>query len=117
MVKKGNRLEKVDSVIDKDFASARLAQLLDADFLVLLTGVEKVAINYAKPDQKWLSRITVEEAREYIRQGQFAPGSMLPKIEAAVEFAVSKAGRKTLITMLEQASVGIHGGTGTMVVA
>ncbi|MCI8724926.1 MAG: carbamate kinase [Hungatella sp.] len=117
VVKKGNRLEKVDSVIDKDFASARLAQLLDADFLVLLTGVEKVAINYAKPDQKWLSRITVEEAREYIRQGQFAPGSMLPKIEAAVEFAVSKAGRKTLITMLEQASVGIHGGTGTMVVA
>ena len=117
VVKNGNRLEKVDSVIDKDFASARLAQLLDADFLVLLTGVEKVAINYAKPDQKWLSRITVEEAREYIRQGQFAPGSMLPKIEAAVEFAVSKAGRKTLITMLEQASVGIHGGTGTMVVA
>jgi len=117
VVKKGNRLEKVDSVIDKDFASARLAQLLDADFLVLLTVVEKVAINYAKPDQKWLSRITVEEAREYIRQGQFAPGSMLPKIEAAVEFAVSKAGRKTLITMLEQASVGIQGGTGTMVVA
>ena len=81
VVKKGNRLEKVDSVIDKDFASARLAELLDADFLVLLTGVERVAVNYAKPDQKWLSQITVEEAREYIRQGQFAPGSMLPKIE------------------------------------
>lgn len=117
MVKKGNRLEKVDSVIDKDFASARLAELLDADILVLLTGVEKVAINFAGPDQEWLSQITAEQAKEYICQGQFAPGSMLPKIEAAVEFALSKVGRKTVITMLEGALRGIDGRGGTVIVA
>lgn len=117
VVEKGNTLKEVDSVIDKDFASARLAQMVNADFLVLLTAVEKVAVNYGKPDQKWLSDMTLEQAQTYIDEGQFAPGSMLPKIQAAMEFAASQKGRQTLITMLEKAEKGIKGETGTIIVA
>ena len=81
--------------------------------LIILTAVEKVAINFNKPDQKGLDDLTPDEAREYIAQGQFAPGSMLPKVEAAVKFAESKAGRTALITLLEKAKDGIEGKTGT----
>ena len=103
------------AVIDKDFASAKLAELLDADMLVILTAVEKVAINFGKPDQKGLDTLTPDEARKYIDEKQFAPGSMLPKVQAAMSFAESKPGRVALITLLEKAAEGIEGKTGTRV--
>ncbi len=115
MVETDGRLEGVDAVIDKDAVSALLAQQLAADVLVILTAVEKVAINFGKPDQKWLDRISTAEAMEYIRQEQFAKGSMLPKIEAAIQFADSGAGRQTLITLLSKAADGIAGKTGTVI--
>ena len=105
----------VNAVIDKDSASSLLAQKLDAEYLVILTAVEKVAIHFGKPDQQWLSELTVEEAKKYMAEGEFPAGSMLPKIEAAVQFAESKKGRKTLITQLEKAAEGIEGRTGTVI--
>ena len=115
VVRREGRLVGVPAVIDKDFASAKLAELLDADLLVILTAVEKVAVNFGKPDQKGLDALTPVEARAYIAQGQFAPGSMLPKVEAAVRFAESKPGRAALITLLEKAKDGIEGRTGTRI--
>jgi carbamate kinase len=111
----GNHLKGAGAVIDKDFASCLLAQELDADYLIILTAVEKVAINFNKPDVKWLDHINVEEANEYINQGHFAKGSMLPKVQAALEFANSKEGRTALITLLEKAKDGIAGKTGTTI--
>ena len=115
VVRKDGRLCGTPAVIDKDFGSELLAELLDADMLIILTAVEKVAINFGKPDQKGLDDLTPAMAREYIAQGQFAPGSMLPKVQAAVKFAESKAGRTALITLLEKAKDGIEGKTGTRV--
>ena len=103
------------AVIDKDFASECMAEQLDADMLIILTAVEKVAINFGKPDKKNLDELTPEEARKYMAEGQFAPGSMLPKVEAAVKFAESKPGRTALITLLEKAKDGIEGKTGTAI--
>ena len=111
----GNHLKGASAVIDKDFASCLLAEQLDADYLIILTAVEKAAIHFGKPDQQWLSDITVDEARKYIEEGQFAPGSMLPKIQAAARFAASKEGRTALITLLEKARDGINGKTGTKI--
>ena len=111
----GNHLKGAGAVIDKDFASELLAEQLDADALIILTAVEKVAINFGKPDQKWLDHLTPAEARQYEAEGQFAPGSMLPKVQAAVKFAESKPGRTALITLLEKAKDGIAGRTGTSV--
>ena len=115
VVRKEGKLIGTAAVIDKDFASAKLAELLDADVLVILTAVEKVAINFGKPNQENLSELTPELARQYIAEGQFAPGSMLPKVEAALSFAESKPGRKALITLLEKAKAGIAGETGTVI--
>ncbi len=109
----GNHLKGASAVIDKDFASELLAEELDADLLIILTAVEKIALNYGKPEEKWLSNITAKEARQYIIEGHFAPGSMLPKVEAAVKFAESRKGRTALITLLEKAKEGILGSTGT----
>lgn len=115
VIRRGNHLKGAGAVIDKDFASELLAEELDADFLIILTAVEKAAINFGKPDQKWLADINVEEAEKYIGEGHFAPGSMLPKVQAAVRFASSKKGRTSLITLLEKASDGINGKTGTRI--
>ena len=115
VVCRDSKLYGTPAVIDKDFASAKLAELLDADMLVILTAVEKVAINFGKPDEKWLDSLTPDEARKYIGEGHFAPGSMLPKVEAAVEFAESAPGRSALITLLEKAADGVAGKTGTRV--
>lgn len=115
VVRKDGKLEGTPAVIDKDFASAKLAELLDADVLVILTAVEKVAINYGKPNQENLAELTPDQAQQYIAEGHFAPGSMLPKVEAAVSFAQSKPGRKALITLLEKAKQGIAGETGTVI--
>lgn len=115
VVRKGNHLKGASAVIDKDFASCLLAKELDADFLIILTAVEKVAINFGKPEEKWLDQISVEEAKQYMEEGHFAPGSMLPKVQAAVDFATSKPGRQALITLLEKAKDGINGTTGTRI--
>ena len=113
VTKQGNHLKGASAVIDKDFASCLMAKELDADHLIILTAVEKVAINFGRPDQTDLSRVSVEEAEKYMEEGHFAPGSMLPKVQAAVDFARSKTGRTALITLLEKARDGIRGITGT----
>ena len=115
VMRNGNHLKGASAVIDKDFASCLLAKELDADFLIILTAVEKVAINFGKPEEKWLDNITVAKARQYMEEGHFAPGSMLPKVQAAVDFAASKPGRQALITLLEKAKDGINGTTGTRI--
>ena len=108
-----NHLKGASAVIDKDFASCLLAKELDADFLIILTAVEQVALNFGTPDETWLQQVSVTEAKEYISQGHFAPGSMLPKVQAAVDFAGSKPGRTALITLLEKSRDAIQGKTGT----
>jgi len=115
VIRQGNHLKGASAVIDKDFASRLLAEDLDADFLIILTAVEKVAINFGKPEEKWLDDLSVDQAKQYIGEGQFAPGSMLPKVEAGVAFAESKPGRTALITLLEKAKDGILGLTGTRI--
>lgn len=115
VVLKEDHLKGASAVIDKDFASCLLAKELDADMLIILTAVEKVAIHFGKEDEKWLSDLTVEEAQKYIEDGEFAAGSMLPKVQAAVDFASSAPGRTAMITLLEKARDGIHGKTGTTV--
>ncbi|MCI8844225.1 MAG: carbamate kinase [Oscillospiraceae bacterium] len=111
----GHHLRGAAAVIDKDFASCVLAEQLEADTLIILTAVEKVAVNFGRPDQRWLDELTLEEARRYLAEGQFAPGSMRPKVEAAVRFAGSAPGRTALITLLEKAHDGIAGRTGTRI--
>ena len=115
VVSENGKLVGCNAVIDKDNASSLLASQMGADFLVILTAVEKVAINFGKENQEWLSDLTVEQAKEYIAQEQFAKGSMLPKIEAAIRFAESGEGRRTLITLLDKAADGIAGKTGTVI--
>ena len=108
-------LKGVAAVIDKDLASERLAEDLDVDALVILTAVEKVSINFKKPDQKDLDTLSVAEAKRYIAEGHFAPGSMLPKIEAAVKFVESKPGRRAIITSLDKAALALEGKAGTII--
>ena len=115
VVRKDGKVYGTPAVIDKDFGSELLAELLDADVLVILTAVEQVAINFNKPDQKGLDDLTPAQAKVYMDENQFARGSMLPKVQAAVKFAESKAGRTALITLLEKAKDGIEGKTGTRV--
>ena len=111
----GNHLKGAGAVIDKDFAAECMAEALDADYLIILTAVEKVAINFGKENEEWLSSLTPEEAQKYCDAGEFAPGSMLPKVQAAMKFAESKEGRSALITLLEKAKDGIEGKTGTTI--
>ena len=111
----GNHLSGARGGIDKDRVSALRAKEVDADSLVILPAVEKVAVNFGKPEQRNLDRITVDEAYRLMEEGQFAPGSMLPKVEAAVQFASSKPGREALITLLDKARDGLEGRTGTKI--
>ena len=113
----GHHLKGAAAVIDKDFAAERLAEEVDADTLIILTAVEKAAIHFGKPDQKNLDSLTVEEAQRYCEEGEFAPGSMLPKVQACMKFAASKPGRTALSTLLEKARDGISGKTGTRITA
>ncbi len=115
VIAEGNHLKGTSAVIDKDFCSCLMAELVDADLLIILTAVEKCAINFGKPNQEWLDNITVSQAKEYCEQGHFATGSMLPKVEAAIKFAESAKGRKSLITLLEKAKDGMEGKTGTVI--
>lgn len=117
VVEEDGDLVGVPAVIDKDFTTAKLAELVDADSLIILTAVEKVAIRYGKPDQIWLDKLTIQEAERYIHDKEFAEGSMLPKVRAAMSFAASKPGRKALITSLEKAADGLQGKTGTWIIS
>jgi carbamate kinase len=106
----------MSAVIDKDRAAAKLAEIINADVLIILTAVEKVAINFGKPDEQQLDQLTVSEAMTYIDQMQFGKGSMLPKVEAAISFVESGEEKKALITMLSKAKEGIEGKTGTVII-
>ena len=107
--------EGVAAVIDKDRASAKLALDLNADMLVILTAVEKVSINFNKPNQQDLDSMTIAEARQYIAEGHFAPGSMLPKVESCISFVENTTGGTALITSLEKAREALKGNTGTLI--
>ena len=115
VIREGNHLRGASAVIDKDWASARLAEMIDADMLIILTAVEKVAINFGKENEQWLDRLSLSDAERFIEEGHFAKGSMLPKVEAAASFARSRAGREALITVLSKAKEGIEGKTGTVI--
>lgn len=95
------KMEGIEAVIDKDFASQTLAELVGADLFIILTGVDNVYINYNQPNQEKLETVTVSQLRQYIGENQFAPGSMLPKIEAAIDFVEQGDGRKAIITSLQ----------------
>lgn len=117
VVEKDGKVVGVEAVIDKDFASEKLAELVDADLFIILTGVDNVYINYNKPDQKKLEVVSTDELKQYISEDQFAPGSMLPKVEAAILFAEqSQKGGETVITSLENLSNVINENGGTRVV-
>ncbi|MPM65952.1 Carbamate kinase 1 [bioreactor metagenome] len=113
--KSDGTLEGIAAVIDKDFAAERLAEDMDADILMILTEVENVSINFNKPNQQNLSVLTTKQAEKYIEEGHFAPGSMLPKVVAAVNFAKSRPGRKSIITSLYKATEALDGKCGTII--
>lgn len=114
VIEKDGKLVGVPAVIDKDFASAKLAELVDADALVILTAVDRVAINWGKPNQESLAVMTCEEAERYCKEGHFAPGSMLPKVQAAMSFA--RTGKEAIIASLENAAAALRGESGTKVI-
>ncbi len=114
VIEKEGKLVGVPAVIDKDFASAKLAELVKADALVILTAVDRVAINWGKPNQTSLERMTCAEAEQYCKEGHFAPGSMLPKVQAAMSFA--RTGGEAIIASLENAAAALRGESGTKVV-
>lgn len=116
VIAEGNELTGVPAVIDKDFASAKIAEILNADYLFILTAVDRVSINFGTPEQKDLEQINSEEANKYIEEGHFAPGSMLPKVQACMAFAQSKEGRTAVIASLEKAEAALKGESGTKVV-
>ena len=115
VISENGKLVGVNAVIDKDNASSLLAAQLGADYLVILTAVEKVAINFGKENQEWLSDLTVEQAKEYIAEEQFAKGSMLPKIEAGISFIEKGEGRAAVITDMAHAKEGYEEKAGTII--
>ena len=114
VIEKDGKLVGVPAVIDKDFASAKLAELVKADALVILTAVDRVSINWGKPNQKSLESMTCEQAEQYCKEGHFAPGSMLPKVQAAMSFA--RTGGEAIIASLENAAAALRGESGTKIV-
>lgn len=116
IVNERGKLEGINAVIDKDFASALLAEEIEADLLVILTGVDKVSINFGKPDQFELDAMTLADAERYLAEGQFPAGSMGPKIRAAVNF-LKKGGKEVVITSVERVVEALHGETGTVIKA
>lgn len=115
VVRDGNRLVGKEAVIDKDFASEKLAELIDADALIILTAVDNIYVNFNQPNQKKLKRVSTVELGRYIEQKQFAPGSMLPKVEAAVDF-VNTTGKEAVVTALDNIEGFIKEGEGTVIV-
>ena len=117
VITKDGWTKAIDAVIDKDLTSILLAADTECDSLAILTGVEKVSVNFGKPNQEDLSELKVADAKKYMDEGQFPAGSMGPKIQAAIDFAESGDGRKCLITSLDKLVEGLRGETGTWVVA
>lgn len=115
VIKKDNELRGVEAVIDKDFASQKLAELIQADLLVILTGVDNVYVNFNKPNQQQLSEVSIEEMKGYIAENQFAAGSMLPKVEAAIAFVENSKDGKAIITSLENIEFVLTQGAGTII--
>lgn len=115
VVKEGNRLVGREAVIDKDFASEKLAELVDADLLIILTAVDNIYVNFNKPDQKKLENVTVSELETYIKEDQFAKGSMLPKVQAAIDFVKNSNGGKAVVTSLENVGEFLENGSGTII--
>ena len=111
------RLTGLEAVIDKDFAAEKLAETIDADILLILTAVDNVKVNYKQPDEKALTELTIDDAFKLIAQGQFAAGSMLPKVEAGVSFVSGANKRVCIITSPEKASKAIEGKAGTRIIA
>ncbi|MHA1328766.1 MAG: carbamate kinase [Promethearchaeota archaeon] len=112
VIKEGTRFHGVEAVIDKDLASAKLGEQINADILLIATDVEKVALNYGRVDYKYLDKMTTKEARIYIKQGHFPPGSMGPKVQAAINFLES-GGKRAIITSIEKIKDALEGKTGT----
>lgn len=115
VIKEDGKLQGVEAVIDKDLAGERLAQDVDADVFLILTDVDKVRINYGKPNEQPLDRMTAEEAKRYLAEGHFAKGSMEPKVRAAVRF-VEAGGERAVIAALNQARAALEGKAGTQIV-
>ena len=115
VLSQGNKLQGASAVIEKDLAAGKLAQLLDADMLVILTSVDKVCLNFEKEDEKALDTMTVAQAKEYLAEGQFGEGPMAPKIEAAIDFIDESAIRSVLITKLNKEGTELTGGMGTLI--
>lgn len=115
VIEEGIELKGVAAVIDKDLASEKLAEDINADILIMLTAVERVAINFGTPEQKNLDKVSAQEMKQYAKEGHFAPGSMLPKVEAGIRFVESKPGRKTIITSLEKVTESLKGLSGTII--
>ena len=115
VVEQGNRLVGVEAIVDKDYTSAKLAKLIGADYFVILTAVEKVALNFGKDNEQWLDRLSCQQAQKYIEEGHFGKGSMLPKVKAAMRVVEEKPMCKALITSLEGLTDGLEGKTGTVI--
>ncbi|MBU3145941.1 carbamate kinase [Clostridium sp. CF012] len=116
VIREGGMVKGVAAVIDKDFAAEKLAEILDADVLLILTGVDRVCVNYNKPDQKELKQINLDELNNYITEGQFAPGSMLPKVEACKKFIMNNREKTAIIASLSKAKEALKGLSGTKIV-
>lgn len=116
VVEEGNSLIGVPAVIDKDFAAEKLAEILNADALLILTAVDRVCINFNKPNQEALKEINLEKVDRYIEEGQFAPGSMLPKVEACKKFVLSGDDKMAIIASLSNAKDALRGEAGTKIV-
>ncbi len=115
VLSQSNRLQGASAVIEKDLAAGKLAELVDADMLVILTSVDKVCLSFGTADEKALDTMTVSQAQKYLEAGEFAPGTMGPKIEAAIEFIGDSAMRSVLITKLNKDTKEITGGMGTLI--
>lgn len=115
VIEEDEKLKGVAAVIDKDLASEKLAEDIDADTLIILTQVEKVALNFGKSNQIELDRVNIKDMKRYVEEGHFAPGSMLPKVLAGIRFVESKEGRKTIITSLDMANEALEGLSGTII--
>ena len=106
----------IEAVIDKDYTSALLASAIDADLFIILTNVERVALHFGKPEQKWLNVVTVDEMKEYFRQKHFPPGSMGPKVEAAIDY-IERGGKEAIITSAEKLRESLDGLSGTRILS
>lgn len=117
IIETNGQYQGVDGVIDKDFALAKIAQMIDADIFIILTAVEHVYVNWGKPNQKALIETTVSELKQYIGENQFAPGSMLPKVEAAINFVSSGKNKSAIIADLSKVELALEGKSGTKIIS